>query len=267
LRANISSPVKNNGMHQKMSFNRLVTQHQRLTRKLERLILHPLSFGLRRKRQVLEKCLENLTHLLTKLQTQLKLGAAAALTAGALFIANPSQAQITFGAVQTNPFGLPGMGGVIAHAFTDLDNDGDVDLMVGINTGNFKYFENTGSVSAPAFSAVQTNPFGLADVGDFGAPAFADLDNDGDMDLMAGVDIGNFKYFENIGSASASAFSAVQTNPFGLSDIGLRSTPAFTDLDNDGDIDLMAGELGGNFKYFENTTPPAQSGATSVHRL
>lgn len=42
------------------------------------------------------------------------------------------------------------------------------------------------------------------------------------------------------------------TNPFNLSDIGWRSSPAFVDIDNDGDFDLFAGASSGNFVFFEN---------------
>src|SRR5262247_700895 len=37
---------------------------------------------------------------------------------------------------------------------------------------------------APCFQAPQTNPFGLADVGDYPSPALADIDGDGDLDAF-----------------------------------------------------------------------------------
>ncbi|MBM3264708.1 MAG: VCBS repeat-containing protein, partial [candidate division Zixibacteria bacterium] len=89
------------------------------------------------------------------------------------------------------------------------------------------------------------------------APAFVDLDKDGDLDLLSGEYYGNFHYFENTGSSSAPAFSATQTNPFGLVDVGYSSAPAFGDLDNDGDLDLLSGEYYGNFRYFENNSSPS----------
>ena len=36
-------------------------------------------------------------------------------------------------------------------------------------------------------------------------------------------------------------------------DVGINSAPAFADLDNDGDKDLIIGELDGNLNYYENT--------------
>ena len=45
----------------------------------------------------------------------------------------------------------------------------------------------------------------------------------------------------------APAFAASSTNPFGLSDVGIYATPAFVDIDGDGDLDFFDGA-----QYFEN---------------
>ena len=157
-----------------------------------------------------------------------------------------------YAAPLTNPFGLTELYRSIP-TFADLDNDGDLDMMAGDRYGNFYYFQNTGTTSAPAYAAPLNNPFGLSDIGINAAPAFADLDHDGDLDLISGSSVSSFYYFENTGTAATPLFAAVQTNPFGLSDVGMYSAPVFVDLDNDGDLDLMAGEVFGNFYYFENT--------------
>ena len=98
-------------------------------------------------------------------------------------------------------------------------------------------------MGAPAFAAPSTNPFGLADVGFRAAPAFADLDGDGDLDALVGNSLGNTLFFRNTGSAVAPAFAAPSTNPFGLADVGSQAAPAFADLDGDGDLDAFVGEL------------------------
>ena len=59
---------------------------------------------------------------------------------------------------------------------------------MGEYSGTLSYFENVGSASAPAYSLVSgaASPFdGIAVSGD-SAPAFADLDDDGDWDLVVG---------------------------------------------------------------------------------
>lgn len=159
----------------------------------------------------------------------------------------------SFAAKTTNPYSLTDIGSFSALSFIDLDNDGDLDLMAGESTGNSKYFQNTGTSSAPAFAAVSTNPFSITDIGTYACPAFADLDKDGDYDLMIGdYAVGDLYYFQNTGTATAPAFAVKVANPFSLTNIGVSSTPAFVDLDNDGDKDLMVGEYDGNYNYFKN---------------
>jgi hypothetical protein len=171
-----------------------------------------------------------------------------------------------FAPAQINHFGLTDFNGSSSYSsalsFADLDNDGDLDMITGDYYGEFYYFENTGNVNAPAFAAPVLNPFGLYDIGGRSAPAFTDIDNDGDFDLISGERDGDFYYFENTGSISAPAFAAYQVNPFNLTFVGSntsyssdRSKPTFVDLDNDGDIDLMAGDDYGDFNYYKRCAP------------
>ena len=147
------------------------------------------------------------------------------------------------------------MGGYSTPSFADLDGDGDLDAVVGEFGGTLRYFENTGSAIAPAFTARTgaANPFDTVDVGDFSKPSFADLDGDGDLDAVVGS--GTLRYFENTGSATAPAFTARTgvANPFDGVDVGTASAPSFADLDGDGDLDAVIGEQDGNLNYFRNT--------------
>ncbi len=152
-----------------------------------------------------------------------------------------------------NPFGLADVGGYASPTFADLDADGDLDAFIGNKNGNTLYFENTGTAKAPAFTDRGTNPFGLAGVGNYASPTFADLDGDGDLDAFIGEPYGNTRYFENTGTASAPAFTGQGTNPFGLADVGYAASPTFADLDGDGDLDAFISEYFGNTRYFENT--------------
>ncbi len=152
-----------------------------------------------------------------------------------------------------SPFGLTDIGFLSKPTFADLDGDGDLDAFVGENGGNLKYFRNMGNSTAPAFATVADNPFGFTDVGYASAPTFADLDGDGDLDAFVGENGGNLKYFRNTGNSTAPAFAIVSDNPFGFTDVGSSSASAFADLDGDGDLDALVGEVDGNLNSFQNT--------------
>ena len=163
-----------------------------------------------------------------------------------------------FAAPVTNPFGLVGTGdvgfaGKASPALADLDGDGDLDALVGEGFGSTLFFANTGTATSPAFAAPSTNPFGLADAGGAASPAFADLDGDGDLDLLVGTVLGDAIFFQNTGTPTAPAFAASSTNPFGLADPGAFASPDFADLDGDGDLDLLVGTALGNAVLFQNT--------------
>lgn len=170
-----------------------------------------------------------------------------------------------FAASSANPFGFADAGDQSYPEFVDLDDDGDLDAVVGIFVGTqWQYFENTGSSGAPAFAAAVGNPFGLTNGSSRATPALADLDNDGDVDFVTGGDDGNLRYFQNTGSAAAPAFAASVSNPFGLTNAGVGSWPEFADLDDDGDFDLLVGEIS-DLIYYENTgTAAAPAFAASV---
>lgn len=97
-----------------------------------------------------------------------------------------------------NPFNGVDVGSYAAPSFTDLDNDGDQDAVIGETGGTLLYYKNTGTATAAAFTQ-QTgsgNPFNGIDVGNWSAPAFTNLDNDSDKDLIVGKLDGGFSYFE-----------------------------------------------------------------------
>ena len=198
----------------------------------------------------IKKLVQELIHVISHIDLKKILGSLAILIG--ISFTNQASAQ-SFAAPQSNPFGLNSVYYLASPAFADLDGDGDLDLLVGEYYGAFQYFENIGSASNPQFAAPQVNPFGLNSTYYYAHPAFADLDGDGDLDLLVGEAYGAMQYFENTGSAASPQFAAPQMNPFGLSSTYYYAVPAFADLDGDGDLDLLVGEVYGAMQYFENT--------------
>ncbi len=88
--------------------------------------------------------------------------------------------------------------------------------------------------------------------GDYLILAAADLDDDGDFDLL-GSSYGGFRYFENIGTSSVPEFAAPVNAPFGITPIeDYLLLHKLADLDGDGDFDVFAGGYDGNLIYYEN---------------
>ncbi|NYT27644.1 MAG: VCBS repeat-containing protein [Candidatus Thiodubiliella endoseptemdiera] len=156
-----------------------------------------------------------------------------------------------------NPFEGIDVGDISAPTLVDIDGDGDLDLVVGEVGGTLKYYQNTGTTSNPAYEAKtgDSNPFNGIDVGNAASPTLADIDGDGDLDLVMGEDNGTLKYYQNTGTTSNPAYEAKtgDDNPFNGIDVGDFSAPTLADIDGDGDLDLVVGEVYGALKYYQNT--------------
>jgi gliding motility-associated-like protein len=140
-----------------------------------------------------------------------------------------------------------------APTFVDLDADGDQDVIVASFYGGdgFDYLKNEGTVTSPAFvrTAYPKNPIDLIAFDNGATPALADLDGDGDQDLLVGTMNGTFKYYKNTGTTGP-AFtlqsgpwdaSTKTGNPLNNIDLGEYASPVFMDLDLDGDKDIIVG--------------------------
>ncbi len=157
--------------------------------------------------------------------------------------------------------------------FADVDGDNDYDLFIGEGSwegpeagGNIRFYRNDGTPTTPNWSLVTDNWLDL-DVGGWSRPAFADVDDDGDLDLFIGDEAGTLTFVENTGTPTAPAWAA-PVQPYADLHLGKYSAPAFFDVDQDGDLDLLVGLGNGSLAYVRNTgtaQSPAWKLVTTLH--
>jgi len=158
--------------------------------------------------------------------------------------------------------------------FFDHNGDGLKDLLVSCQghfdplSGNqfctIYYYENTGTVSTPAFTLVTEDYMNISQMG-IGYtlafyPTFGDLDNDGDEDMVLGEYSGYCYYMENTGGAGNPAIfnTYIMLNNYNGDPLvepvtaGIYVCPTLVDLDRDNDLDLVVGKRNGKLNYYEN---------------
>lgn len=151
-----------------------------------------------------------------------------------------------------NIYGIFDAGNNASLTFADIDFDGDYDLYLGEAAFRILFLRNIGTSFSPNFFYVNDNPAGISGLGSNVTPVFVDIDDDGDFDLFTGQLDGNILFFRNVGTRFNASWANSLFNPFGLSDVGSRSKPAFCDIDKDGDHDLFVGNENGDLIFFRN---------------
>lgn len=155
----------------------------------------------------------------------------------------------------------------IYPSFGDLDGDGDLDLVLGEETGILHYFENTAGAGNEANfvleqAAIADSQGTVIDVGQFATPQIFDVDNDGKFDLLIGEKLGLVNYFRNTGTTSFPLWTRFQ----GIAGDSLGGISATTYLgingysvpnmirDSDGELHLFLGNETGTIQLFNNIT-------------
>lgn len=150
----------------------------------------------------------------------------------------------------------------LAMFVEDIDGDGQRDLLASTNNPSsdggltdFRasnwFYRNAGTNAKPDYQLVQKNFLqdGMIDLGENTAPALADMDGDGDADMLVGH-AGNLTdrgtraglwYFENKGTANDPVFDLISTDYLGLvqSSMITYTQPQLVDMDGNQSPDLI----------------------------
>lgn len=168
----------------------------------------------------------------------------------------------------------------------DWDGDGDLDLIVSTKDGLLYFLENVGTRKKPVLAKyklveqpLDTSPNAQLGWGNWFIPQVVDWDADGDMDIISGGEQGFVYYYENVGGEGKKRqfkkpvqLTMVNGNPIWLADIvdgyfdGLwcpgisvssghfygYTEPTVIDMDSDGDLDIITGDISLRLRYIEN---------------
>jgi hypothetical protein len=125
----------------------------------------------------------------------------------------------------------------------DVDNDGDIDVALGIRGGYVQLFLNDGFGNFD-------DPIAVTDSGlpSFGfharSVALADLDRNGSLDLVAALELGAVRIYRNDGFGDFTAFPT-QSGGGGIANkLSAPDSIAIGDVDGDGQLDIVVGNDG-----------------------
>ena len=163
-----------------------------------------------------------------------------------------------FNTIQTNFMSIdPGQ--VSIPYLLDVNQDGLIDLLVGERNGNINYYQNLGTPTAPRFEAdskiaPNTELFGRIDAREpgfvIGSSAPTVLVQNGKRIILVGTENGLLESYQIDEKNYSSTFEAIDLPTTNLSNLGAKTHPALADINNDGKLEMLVGNLRGGLNLF-----------------
>jgi hypothetical protein len=145
--------------------------------------------------------------------------------------------------------------------FSEQYGNGLKDLFISVlypaqSKNNFVFYKNTGTPNIPNFQRISDNYLNNVDAGSYSNIYFTDINNNGLQDLFIGNDLGTISYYRNNGLLTQPSF-VLETDSLPIPKLGFIYSPAFADIDGDGDKDLFLGSyIRDSLWFFRNTGTP-----------
>jgi hypothetical protein len=169
----------------------------------------------------------------------------ACAAAGALSAILAAQDAPSFTPVQPE---LLGVANSYSNAWSDYDNDGDVDLAVSLGTGEVRLYRNDKGVLVSVGAELGMPQAGSHELRGL---SWGDFDGDGDIDLLGGSTATD-KLTKVLRNEGGTRFTDVAAE-IGLTVPGRSARQTnWVDYDNDGDLDVYSADRAGDNKLFRN---------------
>jgi hypothetical protein len=153
-----------------------------------------------------------------------------------------------------NAYAHPMLGGlnIPRPQLVDIDDDGDLDLFVQEYSGAVMFFEQVGTTTEPEYMW-REDRFQGTDVGEW--YVFADMDDDGDLDLLGEELFSKIRYYQNVGTATEPRFELLTSTLLDVEGEPMfsdrQNSPRIADLDCNGRLDLLIGRVEGTIVRYE----------------
>ena len=158
--------------------------------------------------------------------------------------------------------------GYCAHpTLFDIDNDNDLDLIVGEAIGNLNYIENIGDSTTFNFE-LASETFGQVNVSEWwtnigsSTPQFKIINQE--VNLFVGSERGRIFHYDNISNNLNGSFNLVDSNVLNIY-TGPNNVPAIYDLNNDTIFDFLIGNKRGGISLYYGSMDTTVS--NNIHEI